>query len=159
MLPLGQGVCEGSGAQRNPRYATPIVGTNVVIKGAALSQRRYRLLQLHGERRRPGLCGDDDLFLRREQHRQPAHAVGLDGTTVIEFDDDNGSLAGLSSSIAGATIPITGTYYIKVNDFTAGTTSERPYELHLRVQSGSPTPRWSPTTRRQPLIRSPPTAG
>src|SRR5262249_34118239 len=66
--------------------------------------------------------------------------LASDGTTVIEFDDDNGSFATLSSSIAGATIPATGTYYLKVNDFTAGTTSERPYELHLRVQSGAPTP-------------------
>src|SRR6185436_9411454 len=66
--------------------------------------------------------------------------LASDGTTVIEFDDDNGSFAGLSSSIAGATIPTTGTYFLKVNDFTAGTASERPYELHLRVQSGAPTP-------------------
>jgi subtilisin-like proprotein convertase family protein len=66
--------------------------------------------------------------------------IGSDGTTVIEFDDDNGSFAGFSSSIAGAMIPSTGTYYLKVNDFTAGTTSERPYELWLQVQSGAPTP-------------------
>jgi uncharacterized repeat protein (TIGR01451 family) len=66
--------------------------------------------------------------------------LASDGTTVIEFDDDNGFFAGLSSSIAGATIPTTGTYFLKVNDFTAGTTSERPYELHVRVQSGAPTP-------------------
>jgi len=45
-----------------------------------------------------------------------------------------------SDRSAGATIPTTGTYFLKVNDFTAGTTSERPYELHLRVQSGAPTP-------------------
>lgn len=62
-----------------------------------------------------------------------------DGTTVIEFDDDNGSFASLSSSIAGASIPSSGTYYIKVNDFTAGTASERGYNLYLQVQSGSPT--------------------
>jgi len=66
--------------------------------------------------------------------------LASDGTTVIEFDDDNGSFAGLSSSIAGAAIPTTGTYYLKINDFTAGSTSERPYELYLRVQSGAPTP-------------------
>ncbi len=66
--------------------------------------------------------------------------LNTDGTTIIEFDDDNGSFAGLSSSIAGATLPAAGTYFIKVNDFTAGTTSERSYELHLRVQSGAPTP-------------------
>lgn len=65
--------------------------------------------------------------------------LASDGTTVIEFDDDNGSFAGLSSSIAGATIPTTGTYYLRINDFTAGTTSERPYELSFRLQSGSPT--------------------
>ncbi len=66
--------------------------------------------------------------------------LASDGTTVIEFDDDNGTFAGLSSSIAGATIPTTGTYFIKVNDFTAGTASERSYDLYLKVQSGSPTP-------------------
>ncbi|HRI03767.1 MAG TPA: DUF2012 domain-containing protein [Pyrinomonadaceae bacterium] len=66
--------------------------------------------------------------------------LNSDGTTVNEFDDDNGSFAGLSSSIAGATIPSTGTYFIKVNDFTAGTTSERYYELYVKTQSGAPTP-------------------
>lgn len=66
--------------------------------------------------------------------------LASDGTTIIEFDDDNGSLAGLSSSIAGATIPTAGTYFLKVNDFAVGTASERPYELHFRLQSGSPTP-------------------
>ena len=41
-----------------------------------------------------------------------------------------------------ATIPAAGTYYIKINDFTAGTTSERNYDLWFRLQSGSgaPTP-------------------
>ncbi len=65
--------------------------------------------------------------------------IASDGTTTIEFDDDNGSFAALSSTIAGATIPTSGTYYLKVNDFTAGTGSERPYDLYLQVQSGSPT--------------------
>lgn len=62
-----------------------------------------------------------------------------DGTTVIENDNDNGTFAALSSSIAGTTIPTTGTYYLKANDFTAGTTSERPYDLWFNLQSGSPT--------------------
>jgi subtilisin-like proprotein convertase family protein len=65
--------------------------------------------------------------------------IASDGTTTIEFDDDNGSFAALSSSIAGATIPTTGTYFIRVNDFTAGTTSERGYELWFQLQNGSPT--------------------
>lgn len=64
--------------------------------------------------------------------------LSADGTTVIEFDDDNGSFAPLSSSIAGATLPSTGTYYLKVNDFTAGTTNERFYRLYLQLRSGTP---------------------
>ena len=70
--------------------------------------------------------------------------LASDGTTVIETDNDNGTFAALSSSIAGATIPTTGTYYIKVNDFTAGTTSERPYDLYLQVQTAAPTPEVEP---------------
>jgi subtilisin-like proprotein convertase family protein len=65
--------------------------------------------------------------------------LGGDGGTVIEFDDDNGSFAALSSSIAGAAIPADGVYYLKVNDFTAGTTTERPYDLYFQLRSGAPT--------------------
>lgn len=66
--------------------------------------------------------------------------LASDGRTVIEYDDDNGSFSSLGSSIAGAVIPTTGMYYIKVNDFTlVGTPqSTRPYDLWLAVQSGSP---------------------
>ena len=39
----------------------------------------------------------------------------------LESDDDNGSFGGQSSSIAGATIPVTGTYYLRVS-----TTSDQP---------------------------------
>lgn len=66
-----------------------------------------------------------------------------DGTTVIEFDDDDGSLTGTSSSIAGATLPAAGTYYLQVNAFSA-TATIRPYELHYRLQSGTPTPEVEP---------------
>ena len=65
--------------------------------------------------------------------------IGSDGTTVIEFDEDDGSLGGLSSSIAGAVIPTTGTYYLQVSHFSA-TATLRPYDLYLKVQRGSPTP-------------------
>ena len=65
--------------------------------------------------------------------------LASDGVTVIEFDDDNGTLGSLSSSIAGALIPSAGTYYLKVNHFSL-TNQLRPYELHFRVQSGAPTP-------------------
>ncbi len=65
--------------------------------------------------------------------------IGSDGITVIEFDEDDGALGGLSSSIAGAVIPTTGTYYLQVNHFSA-TNTLRGYDLYLKVQSGAPTP-------------------
>jgi hypothetical protein len=66
--------------------------------------------------------------------------LASDGTTVIEFDNDNGTYAAQSSSIAGTVIPATGTYYLQVNDYVAVTASERGYELHFRLHSGAPTP-------------------
>ena len=65
--------------------------------------------------------------------------LASDGTTEIEFDDDDGSLGGLSSSIAGATIPAAGTYYLRINHFSA-TNQLRPYGLYLRRATGAPTP-------------------
>lgn len=66
--------------------------------------------------------------------------IASDGTTVIEFDDDNGQHATLSSSIAGATIPTTGTYYLQVNDFDAINGVIFGYDLYLQVQRGAPIP-------------------
>jgi len=60
-----------------------------------------------------------------------------DGVTSLEFDDDNGSFGATSSSIAGATIPANGTYFLRVKHFSA-TNQLRPYDLYVQVQSGSP---------------------
>jgi subtilisin-like proprotein convertase family protein len=60
-----------------------------------------------------------------------------DGVTVIEADNDNGSFGATSSSIAGATLPAGGTYYLQVRHNSAAD-QLRPYRLHLKVQSGSP---------------------
>ncbi|MHB1356180.1 MAG: proprotein convertase P-domain-containing protein [Anaerolineae bacterium] len=61
------------------------------------------------------------------------------GGVRLEYDDDDGSFGGLSSSIAGAMITTTGMYYIKVSHFLTAI-QLRPYYLHFRKQSGSPTP-------------------
>jgi uncharacterized repeat protein (TIGR01451 family) len=120
--------------------ASPLTGTNLVARGflfpvgdidfysfsATAGDRIYAAIMTSFS---AGNSTDSQLTL-----------LASDGTTVIEFDDDNGSFAAFSSSIAGAVIPTTGTYFLRVNDFTPGTTSERPYELHLRIQSGAPTP-------------------
>ncbi|NJL29563.1 MAG: hypothetical protein HC897_17585 [Thermoanaerobaculia bacterium] len=140
VFPNGQGYA--GEVEPNGTFATasPLAGTNLVVRAnlfpngdvdffsfsATAGDRIYAAIMTSIS---AGSSTDSQLTL-----------LASDGTTVIEFDDDNGSFAGLSSSIAGAVIPSAGTYFLRVNDFTAGTTSERPYELHLRVQTGAPTP-------------------
>ncbi len=77
----------------------------------------------------------------------------IDGTTSLEFDDDDGSFGGLASSIAGAVLPGPGTFYLRVRHFSA-TNQLRPYRLYVRVQSGAPTGELEPnddTGSAQPL--------
>ncbi len=59
----------------------------------------------------------------------------VDGTTSLEIDEDNGTFAGLSSSIAGAELPAQGVYFIQVRQFSP-VNQLRPYELYVRVVSG-----------------------
>lgn len=69
--------------------------------------------------------------------------IAADGTTVLETDLDDGSFGATSSSIAGFTIPATGTFFLRVRHQLA-TGQLRPYELYVRLQSGSPTPETEP---------------
>ena len=63
--------------------------------------------------------------------------VDTDGTTVIETDLNDGMFGASSSSLAGALIPISGTYLLRVrHNVTTGTI--RPYSLHFRLMSGVP---------------------
>ena len=120
--------------------ASPIAGTNVVVRANLFPNGDIDFYSFTANAGDRIYAATMTSFSAGSSTDSQLTLLASDGTTVIEFDDDNGSFAGLSSSIAGATIPTTGTYFLKVNDFTAGTTTERPYELHLRVQSGAPTP-------------------
>ncbi len=138
-VPLGQGYDGEVEPNGTPATASPLTGANLVVRAplfpngdidfysfsATAGDRIYAAIMTSGA---AGSSTDSQLTI-----------LDTDGTTIVEFDDDNGSLAALSSTIAGAVVPATGTYFLKVNDFTAGTTSERPYELHFRIQSGAPT--------------------
>ena len=76
--------------------------------------------------------------------------LGSDGQTVLEADNDNGTLGATSSSIAGAAIPAAGTYYLRVD--ATGVVQLLPYDLLLDVHSGDPTPEVEPHTQTpQPL--------
>ncbi len=123
--------------------AIPIVGQSAAVRGSlypAGDQDYYSFSATAGDRvsiaimtsASAGSSTDSQLTLLRAD------------AGIIEFDDDNGSLAALSSTIAGARLPDTDTYFLKVNDFTPGTTTERGYELHFKLQSGTPTPEAEP---------------
>ena len=120
--------------------ATPLPGTNLVVRANLFPNGDidfYSFTAAAGDR---VYVASMTSFSAGNSTDGQLRVLASDGTTVIEFDDDNGSFAGLSPSIAGATLAVGGTYFIQVNDFTAGTTSERPYEMHFRLQSGAPTP-------------------
>ncbi|MCC6281235.1 MAG: proprotein convertase P-domain-containing protein, partial [Saprospiraceae bacterium] len=60
------------------------------------------------------------------------------GIMLIENDDNDGTFGSTAPTIAGATIPSTGTYYLQVKPMST-TNQLRPYDLYLQVKSGSPT--------------------
>ena len=62
---------------------------------------------------------------------------GPDGTTLIEHDNDDGSFSSNASSIAGAVLPTTGTYYLRVRHNQA-TGQLFPYDLYMHLQRGTP---------------------
>lgn len=64
--------------------------------------------------------------------------LASDGSTVLESDADDGTLGATASSIAGATVPASGTYYLRVRH-NGAITQLRPYDLWVRVRSGAPT--------------------
>ncbi|WP_175497941.1 proprotein convertase P-domain-containing protein [Dokdonella immobilis] len=137
---LGQTYGDEIEPNGSPATATPLAGTNLVLHAALFPNGDvdfYSFTAAAGDRVYAAVMTS---FSAGSSTDSQLTLLASDGTTVVEFDDDNGSFAALSSSIAGATIASAGTYYLKVNDFTAGTTSERPYELHFRLQSGAPTP-------------------
>jgi len=136
----GQGYLGEAEPNGTSATASPIAGTNVVVRANLFPNGDIDFYSFTANAGDRIYAATMTAFSAGSSTDSQLTLLASDGTTVIEFDDDNGSFAALSSSIAGATIPTTGTYFLKVNDFTAGTTSERPYELHLRVQSGSPTP-------------------
>ena len=69
--------------------------------------------------------------------------LATDGSTVLESDDDNGSFGSTSSSIAGAMIEVSGTYYLRVSH-DSPTSQLRPYNLWFRLRSGAPTAETEP---------------
>jgi hypothetical protein len=64
-------------------------------------------------------------------------------STTLQFDDDNGSQADLSSAIAGKVVTQTATYYLRVNAFSS-TSTVMPYTLFIDRTSTAPVPEVEP---------------
>lgn len=134
---LGQGYLGEVEPNNTSATATPISGSNVVVSASVYPNADvdfYSFSAAAGDRIYAAVMSS---FSANASSDSQLRLLASDGTTSIEFDDDDGSFGGLSSSIAGATIPSAGTYFLQVNHFSL-TGQLRPYELHLRVQSGSP---------------------
>lgn len=130
---------------RGDSYAVPLPGAgdvDVYSFTAGAGNRLYAAV-LTGSS-----AGSDDTIL---------DVIASDGTTVLESDDDDGALTANASSLAGVTLSTAGTYYLRVRPAAttpAGTI--RPYELYVRVASGSPTAEREPNNgfAYQPIAAS-----
>ncbi|MCB1009234.1 MAG: IPTL-CTERM sorting domain-containing protein [Acidobacteria bacterium] len=135
--PLGQGVVGEVEPNNTSATATPLPGNDVVVRASIFPNGDLDYFSF--------AASAGDRVYAATQTSQSANGstdsqlelFGTDGTTSIEFDDDNGTFGSLSSSIAGATIPANGTYFLRVKHFSA-TNQLRPYDLHFKLQSGAP---------------------
>lgn len=135
--PLGQsfgGEVEPNGTAAT---ATPLAGNDVVVRANIFPNGDldfYSFTAATGDR---VYVATQTSFSANGSSDSQLDVLATDGTTSLEFDDDNGTFGGLSSSIAGVTIPAPGTYYVRVKHFSASS-QLRPYDLHFRLQSGAP---------------------
>ncbi|MFN7961132.1 MAG: IPTL-CTERM sorting domain-containing protein [Thermoanaerobaculia bacterium] len=136
--PTGQGFVSEVEPNNTAATATPLGGTNVVVRANIFPNGDIDFFSFTAGAGDRVYAATMTSFSANASSDSQLDVIASDGTTSLEFDDDDGSLGGLSSSIAGVTIPSAGTYYLRVKHFSA-TNQLRPYDLHLRVQSGTPT--------------------
>jgi MYXO-CTERM domain-containing protein len=131
--------------------ATPIVGTNVVMIGNVSPSGDYDLYSFEGAAGDRVWIATMTSFSASGIQDSILTLLRADGATVVEEDDDNGSFGVLGSAIAGATLPATETYYVRVGHFDA-TAQIRPYHLHVQRRSGAPAAETEPNdVTPQPL--------
>lgn len=136
-VPAGTDLGDESEPNDAPATADVLTGTDVKIRGNIFPNGDIDYFSFNanaGDRVFTAVMG---AFSASGSNDSVLTLYNTDGTTVIETDDNDGSFGASSSTIAGATIPATGTYFLRVNHVSA-TNQLRPYELYLRVQSGAP---------------------
>ena len=62
--------------------------------------------------------------------------IDVDGTTVLETDNNDGTFSGSSSNVGGTLLVTGGTYFVRVSQVTTTslTGTVRPYDLYVKVQ-------------------------
>jgi subtilisin-like proprotein convertase family protein len=104
-------------------YITPNSDVDVFLFTANAGDRVYTATQTSFS-----ATGSSDSFLE---------IIRSNGTTILESDDNDGSFGTNASGIAGAIIPTTGTYYIRIRHISNNVTL-LPYFLYFRLQTGTP---------------------
>lgn len=77
--------------------------------------------------------------------------IASDGATVLEADDEDGAI-GSGSSIAGRVLAMAGTYYARQFNTVSFPDTIRPYDIYLRVRSGSSKPEMEPNDKDVPEV-------
>jgi subtilisin-like proprotein convertase family protein len=129
-----QGEVEPNGTSAT---ATPLAGASVKVRGNVFPVADvdfYSFTATAGDRI---YAATQTLFDASASGDSVLDLLNTDGTTVIENDPNDGTFNASSSSIAGALIPATGTYFLRVRHNVA-TSTIRPYDLHFNRLSGSP---------------------
>ncbi|MEQ1675330.1 MAG: PKD-like domain-containing protein [Chitinophagaceae bacterium] len=122
-----------------PATATPIASTPAKIKGNISPDGEFDYYSFTAAAGDKVFATVQTSFSGNATSDADLRLFASDGTTLIEYDDADGSFGGLTPSIAGATLPSAGTYYIQVSHFSA-TNRIHGYDLYVKLQSGVPTP-------------------
>lgn len=117
--------------------ATPLVGSTVVAEGSIYPNADVDFYSFSAQAGDRVFAAVMTSISSSASTDSTLTLIDTDGATTIEFDEDDGTFGGLSSSIAGATLPLAGTYYLRIAHFSA-TGQLRPYRLFLEVKSGTP---------------------
>ena len=123
--------------------ATPLTGSDVVVLGNVFPASDVDLFSFTASAGDRVYAATMTLFSAGSADSN-LDILGPDGATVLENDNDNGSVGGTASTIAGTVLPAAGTYYVRVRHALASTI--RPYHLHFRLRSGAPAPEVEPNS-------------
>ena len=118
--------------------ATPLGGTDVVARGYVFPAADEDFFSFQGNAGDRVYIATQTAFASSTGGDSFLELLDTDGVTVLESDDNDGDKGANSSTISGRELPASGVFYVKVRHPTGGD-QVRPYDLYLRLQTGSPT--------------------